>query len=205
MAYPASFGYPDGDQLKIVSANFSGENDWQSMDSMFEGASNLDSVSGKPDLTDVTDMSDMFYRADNFNSDIGDWNVSSVDNMWAMFNDADSFNGDLSSWCVPEIDEKPNNFDRNVGLESGMMPDWECLDVVGLNRSAKDPDGDGLYEDVRGSGRFSILDVQALFNALKEGDPVVSNHTEKFDFKDDGEIHILDVQALFKELGEPET
>jgi len=62
-----------------------------------------------------------------------------------------------------------------------------------------DPDGDGLYEDVRGSGDVSILDVQALFNGLDT--QTLAENTPAFNFQDqDSEVNILDVQALFKQL-----
>jgi plastocyanin len=62
-----------------------------------------------------------------------------------------------------------------------------------------DPDGDGLYEDVRGSGDVSILDVQALFNGLDT--QTLAENTPAFNFQDqDSEVNILDVQALFTQL-----
>jgi len=65
-----------------------------------------------------------------------------------------------------------------------------------------DPDGDGLYEDVRGDGRVDILDVQALFTNL--GRDLLSFHSEKFNFSGENpdEVTILDVQALFNKLPE---
>jgi hypothetical protein len=117
-----------------------------------------------------------------------------------MFANAGSFDRDLSSWCVPKIDEKPNNFDRNAGFEgeSSKMPFWGCVDVEGLGRHVKDPDDDGLYEDVRGTGRFSILDVQVLFNNI--GSPQVQNNSEMFNFQQTySDVSTLDVQALFTE------
>ena len=59
-----------------------------------------------------------------------------------------------------------------------------------------DPDGDGLYEDVRGDGGVSVLDVQTLFNNLDN--PQLQSNAEKFDFSGTGgNVTVLDVQALF--------
>ena len=64
-----------------------------------------------------------------------------------------------------------------------------------------DPDGDGLYEDVRGSGTFTVLDVQALFDHLDA--PAVQNYPAAFRFSTaGGSVSVLDVQALFNELPE---
>jgi len=62
-----------------------------------------------------------------------------------------------------------------------------------------DPDGDGLYEDVRGDGNLSLLDVQALFEHLHSD--VVRTNSAAFNFQEfDSEVNILDVQVLFNLL-----
>ena len=62
-----------------------------------------------------------------------------------------------------------------------------------------DPNGDGLYEDVRGDGNVSTLDVQALFDYLHSD--VVRTNSAAFNFQDfDSEVNILDVQVLFKQV-----
>jgi len=64
----------------------------------------------------------------------------------------------------------------------------------------QDLDGDGLYEAVRGSDEFTILDVQSLFTHLNS--PAVTNSTWAYDFADTGDVSTLDVQALFDRLNE---
>jgi hypothetical protein len=59
-----------------------------------------------------------------------------------------------------------------------------------------DPNGDGLYEDIRGDGSVNVLDVQTLFNNLD--DVTLQSNAEKFDFSGTGgDVTVIDVQALF--------
>jgi PKD repeat protein len=61
-----------------------------------------------------------------------------------------------------------------------------------------DPDGNGLYEDVNGDGRFDVVDVQALFG---NRDAASARSTSGgFDFNRDGAVTIVDVQKLFRLL-----
>jgi hypothetical protein len=70
-------------------------------------------------------------------------------------------------------------------------------------RLPQDPNGDGLYENVRGTGGFNILDVQALFNNL--GTPALQDNAGFFVFGgvDQTQVTVIDVQALFNRLGAP--
>jgi len=69
--------------------------------------------------------------------------------------------------------------------------------VVG-DRPAGDPDGDGIFEDVDGNGRFDVMDVA---NFLKTFDrPAVRGDPGKFDVNDDGRVNVLDVAALLERL-----
>ena len=64
---------------KLLSVDQWGNIAWESMNSTFEGASNLMlKAMDMPDLSDVENMSSMFEGATSFNQDIGGWNVSKV-------------------------------------------------------------------------------------------------------------------------------
>jgi hypothetical protein len=65
----------------------------------------------------------------------------------------------------------------------------------------QDLTGDGLYEDVRGDGQVSVLDVQTLFNHIET--PAVQNNAAFFDFSGNSpdQVTILDVQDLFNRVG----
>jgi hypothetical protein len=63
----------------------------------------------------------------------------------------------------------------------------------------QDHDGDGRYEDIRGTGEATILDTQALFEALEDGG--AQEYPQAFDFSGaspDNEVTILDVAAHWR-------
>ena len=85
-------------------------------------------------------------------------------------------------------------------VDTFQTPPVELPPVVG-RRTPNDPDGDGLYEAVRGTGEATVLDVQALYQHLDSD--AVQNHAGAFDFHGDGgAVTMLDVQALFNRLGD---
>jgi hypothetical protein len=86
------------------------------------------------------------------------------------------------------------------GLKEYNIPlDVELPPVVG-GRPPKDIDGDNTYENVRGNGEFTILDVQALFTKLES--PAIQDNAWAYNFSgtDETEVTITDVQALFNKL-----
>jgi surface protein len=99
-----------GDQLKIVSANFSGNNTWKTFNGMFQGAENLKNVSGNPNFDGIEDMSFMFYGARSFNDNLSSWNVSNVDNMNYLFAYARDFNGSIGAWDVSSVGVMDSTF-----------------------------------------------------------------------------------------------
>jgi hypothetical protein len=73
-----------------------------------------------------------------------------------------------------------------------------CPPVL-VDAQPRDPDSDGQYEDVDGTGGFTILDVQALFNNLDT--PALQESAAQFTFSGiSAEVTVLDVQELFNEL-----
>jgi hypothetical protein len=107
-------------------------------------------------------------------------------------NDSD---GDTIPDVIDEAPDKPEDFD-GCEDEDGAPDDYICPLA---SDPPQDPDGDGLSEDVRGSGDVTILDVQALFNNL--GNPTVQENADAFKFSETGgEVSVLDVQALFNDI-----
>lgn len=61
-----------------------------------------------------------------------------------------------------------------------------------------DPDGDGVYEDVNGDGRFNIIDVADFLDHYT--DETVQNNADQFNFDGEGGVTILDVNTLLDQV-----
>jgi surface protein len=122
----------DNDPAKIVNIGQWGDIQWESMNSMFESAENLEySASDKPDLANVNNMDSMFQDASSFNGSIGDWNVSSVTSMRRMFQDASSFDQDLGSWNVSSVTDMGSMFE-DASSFNGDISGWNVSSVTGM-------------------------------------------------------------------------
>jgi 2',3'-cyclic-nucleotide 2'-phosphodiesterase (5'-nucleotidase family) len=75
-----------------------------------------------------------------------------------------------------------------------VQPGTSLSPIVG-EQPPRDPDGDGVYEDINGDGTVGVIDVQALFANLDS--QTVSNNQDAFDFNNDGEVDVIDVQRFF--------
>jgi glucose/arabinose dehydrogenase/PKD repeat protein len=74
--------------------------------------------------------------------------------------------------------------------------------AVGTAAPARDPDCDGLFEDVNGDGVAAPGDATVLFNAVFDGNPAVTEHVALFDFNGDGAVTPGDATVLFDEIFE---
>ena len=111
--FPRIYFNNSGDKEKIIAINQWGAQQWTSMGSAFNGASNLaGQATDAPDLSSVTDMSNMFSGASAFNQDIDDWDVSNVTNMTSMFQAAIAFNQDIDDWDVSNVTNMSSMFDK---------------------------------------------------------------------------------------------
>jgi len=92
---------------------------WTSMDSAFQGCSNMNiaASAGEPNLSSVTSMAFMFAGAEKLNQDLSGWNVSTVTNMQAVFFEASIFDGNVSTWNVSNV--------TNMGYTFGLAPKFD--------------------------------------------------------------------------------
>ncbi len=104
--FPRIYFNNAGDKAKILDVMQWGDIAWESMESAFKGATNLQvSAIDSPNLSNVTSMAAMFYGATAFNSDLSSWDVKviNVTNMSWMFRNATAFNQPLNSWNVSNV------------------------------------------------------------------------------------------------------
>ena len=100
-----------GYAINLKSIDQWGAIEWTSMESAFEGATNMAyNATDVPDLSGVTDMSYMFASATSFDGDISAWDVSKVEDMSYMFEGATAFNSNISAWTVSSVEDMEGMF-----------------------------------------------------------------------------------------------
>ena len=143
---------PNADRLQSIDQW--GDIKWESMNSAFQGASNVTyRATDAPDLSSVTDMSWMFYGASSFNGDLSAWDVSEVTDMGAMFFEAHSFNGDLSAWDVSEVTGMGGMFHGATSF-NGDLSAWDVSEVTDM--------GAMFFEAHSFNGDLSAWDVSEV-------------------------------------------
>jgi len=117
---------------KIYSVDQWGTQVWTSMDSAFQGCSNLTiNATDAPDLSQVSVMASMFRNASSLNQDISNWDVSNVTNMGSMFFGATSFNQDLSAWNMTGVLNFGNMFRNAIEFDQD-LGGWDMSSAVTL-------------------------------------------------------------------------
>jgi len=121
-------------------------------------------------------------------------------------------NAELLELVDDLIEDEPGRH----AVEADLALEFDDLDAVfeqvevgpdelpGQEDPPQDLNGDGLYEDVTGSGDVGVADVQALFENLDSEQ--VQNSPASFNFSglDPDEVNIFDVQGLFNSIAESE-
>jgi len=148
-----------GDRAKIYTVEQWGEISFLSMESAYEGCTNLTiSATDNPDLSSVTDMGYMFHDASSligitlsgwdtsnitsmmylfgyavsFNGNISSWNVENVEGMEAMFYGAATFNQDLSGWVVADVTTMQMMFNRAESFNQN-IGNWNVSSVTTMS------------------------------------------------------------------------
>jgi surface protein len=151
----------DADSAKIVELNQWGDIQWEEMNSMFQGAENLEySASDKPNLTNVNEMDNLFSSASGFNGDISGWNVSSVTDMGHMFRDASSFDQDISGWNVSSVNDMSSMFEGADSFNQNLSS-WDVSSVTDMGFMFLD--ASSFDQDISGWNVSSVTSMNTMF------------------------------------------
>ena len=150
---------------KLQSIDQWGDIRWESMNSAFEGASNMVyRANDAPDLSSVTDMSQMFFYAESFNGDISSWDVSGVTDMSDMFSVAVSFNSDISSWNVSSVTDMSNMFYVASSFNSDISS-WSVSNVTDMSRMFAQ--AESFNSDISSWSVSNVTDMSSMFRSAE--------------------------------------
>lgn len=121
----------------------------------FSGCTNFNGAIGNWDISNVTSLQEMFRSCTNFNQYIGDWNTSLVTNLQSTFAITSLFNQDLSTKIV------------NVGQPNEYVA-WDTSNVT--NMLATFYFTDSFNGNVDNWNTSSVLNMQQMF-----GDAIAFN------------------------------
>lgn len=125
-------------RTRIQSVEQWGNQVWTSMESAFEGCSNLViNATDAPDLSGVTDMSAMFRGASSLNQSLNNWDVSNVTNMSSLFLGASSFDQPLDNWDVGNVTNMAGLF-RSASSFNQNINTWNVGSVTSMSEMFRD-------------------------------------------------------------------
>ncbi len=124
----------EGQQVtKIKSIEQWGTIQWSTMNSAFEGCSELTyNATDAPDLSIVSDFNSMFRGCTSFNGNIDNWDMSTAQDLRHMFRDATSFNQPLNSWNVSAATDMRNMF-RDATSFNQPLNNWQTTSLERTN------------------------------------------------------------------------
>ncbi len=91
-----------------------------------------------------------------------------------------------------------DGFEIPAGVALGTIEVRPFPTLPGASNKVRDLDGDGLYEDLNGNGRFDFDDVVKLFANMDN--PDVLDGVDLFDWNANGRVDFDDVRAMFDRL-----
>ncbi len=158
-----------GDKDKLLTVEQWGDNQWTSMDSAFEGCSNLQiNATDSPDLSNAVSTYQMFSKATGLNSNINHWDVSTIVNMIAMFQGATSFNQPLNNWDVSSAKNMIAMF-QNAASFNQSLDNWNVSEVTNM---AAMFDGAISFDQSLGSWNIrKVTSMVAMFNNVTLSTP----------------------------------
>ena len=157
---------------KLLSIDQWGDIEWSSMNSAFEGATNMAYLaSDTPNLSAVTDMTQMFWRAASFDGDLSRWDVSSVTDMKSMFRDTTSFHGDISTWNVSSVTKMRWMFYQASSFNADISG-WDVSSVTEMQNMFRN--ATSFNADISGWDVSSVTKMHNMFEGATSFDRDIS-------------------------------
>ena len=160
------------DAGKLFSIDQWGDTEWSSMNSAFEGATNMAyNAADIPDLSSVADMSQMFWRASSFDGDLSGWNTTSVTYMKSMFRGAASFDGDISTWDASSVTNMRYMFNQASSFD-GDISGWDVSSVTEMQNMFRN--ASSFNGDISGWDVSSVTKMRNMFEGATSFDGDIS-------------------------------
>jgi len=171
--FPHIYFNGTGDEDKILTLEQWGANKWASMDSAFQGTTNLTlPATDNPDLLLATSMYEMFRDATSANPDTSTWDTSSVTNMSYMFCGTTSANPDTSNWNTSSVRYMGFMF-RDTTSANPNTSNWDTSSVRYMwymFRGANSANPDTSNWDTS-----SVTNMDSMFSGATSANPDTSN------------------------------
>nr|WP_293297768.1 BspA family leucine-rich repeat surface protein [Allomuricauda sp.] len=147
---------------KLVGIQQWGDIEWQSMESAFEGCTDLSEYTATdvPDLANVGSMKRMFADCTLFNGPIGDWDTSNVTSMDSMFGGCSSFNGDIGDWDTSDVTDMSNMFQGASSFNQD-IGGWNTSKVIDM--SYMFAQASSFDQDLGDWDTSDVTDMRAMF------------------------------------------
>lgn len=175
----------DESSSKILDIKQWGKNQWNSMEGMFCGCSNLQiTAKDAPDLSQVKSMAWMFSEAKSFNSNISHWDLSKVEDLEGIFAYAPAFNQPLR-WNTQNVLNMNNVF---AGASAFNQPlDWKTSRVQAMRNMFS---GASAFNQPLKWDTSRVEDMSSMFNGGSNGSAF--NQSLEFDTS-----QVVDMSKMF--------
>ncbi|MCU4972735.1 cellulase family glycosylhydrolase [Halobacteria archaeon AArc-m2/3/4] len=151
--------------------------------------------------------------------DVVETTATSIELHWEAVPEAESYNVSLEGSLTEQVTESQvviEDLEPDTTYELGVSSvageaesDSETVTVSTLPADGEGPPaidgtqpadttGDGLYNDITGSGSTTTTDVNVFFEHVD--DPAVAEYPQYYDFDGNGQVSVTDVVELFESL-----
>ncbi|WP_209403485.1 BspA family leucine-rich repeat surface protein [Pseudozobellia sp. WGM2] len=148
--------------VKNITVEQWGDNQWKSMNGAFENCYKVDlNAVDVPDLSMVTDMSKMFYSANDIVGDLNAWDVSSVSNMNHFLYDSRNFKADISGWNVGNVNDMSSFLEVGLFFESDITA-WDVKNVENMSNMFSNSD---FNQNIGSWDVGNVTDMSGMFSS----------------------------------------